>query len=81
MTQRPTQLQHPRRAALRTAFAVLVAGASLLPEVLTSAHLAGGLVGAQVLAVTTGVTRVLALPSVEAFLARFAPWLTAAPKA
>lgn len=74
-----TQTRHPWRATLRTAFALLVAGLSLLPEVLAAADLDGTVIGAQTLVVTAAVTRVLALPAVDTFLARWVPWLAAEP--
>lgn len=34
----------------------------------------------RILAVAAGITRVMALPQVERFLARFVPWLAAEPE-
>lgn len=77
----PTQVERPWRATVRTAFAILVALATLAPVLYAGATLtdpsqATGL-AAQVLAVAAAVTRILALPGVESFLQRFVPWLAA----
>ncbi len=79
-TPTPTQVRHPWRAVARTAAAVLVALAVVAPEVLAGLHLDTTVVGAQVLVVAGGITRVLALPGVEAFLGRWLPWLAASPE-
>jgi len=81
----PTQVRRPWRATLRTVFAGLVALATLAPEIFAGATLhdpstATGL-AAQALAVAGAVTRVLAIPGVEAFLREFAPFLAADPTA
>lgn len=75
----PTQSRHPWRATLRTVFAGLVAVATLLPV----AAAAGGVdtvpAVAQAITVAAAITRLLALPAVDDFLRRFAPWLAASP--
>lgn len=73
-----TQVQHPWRSTVRTVFQVGVALATLLPYVVTEAHISvtGGV--AQVVGVAAAVTRVMALPGVVEFLQRFAPWLAPA---
>lgn len=75
----PTQSKHPGRAVLRTVVAAVVGLLSLLPEVLIEAGAPDTLLGAQVLAVTGAVTRVLAMPAVEGWLRRYVPWLSAEP--
>lgn len=74
-----TQTRHPWRATARTVFAGVVAGASLLPELLAETHTGGTVLGAQALAVAGAVTRVLAIPGVNGWLERFLPFLAAAP--
>lgn len=76
-----TQSRYPWRATVRTLFAVVVALASLIPDLVA----AGGLdpdapAVARVLAVAAAITRIMALPSVEEFLRRFVPWLAASPR-
>ena len=72
---------HGWRRTVRTIFAVLVALAAIAPLIYRAAALAepedatGWL--AAVLGVAAAITRVMALPAVEAFLQRFAPWLAA----
>lgn len=75
----PTQTRHPWRATARTVFAGALGLASLLPEVLAESHMDGTVVGAQALAVTGAVTRILALPGVDRWLTRFLPFLAAQP--
>jgi len=76
-----TQSEHPWRATARTIFAAVVALLSLLPVIAATAGLSTEAAVVQLLAVTGAVTRVLALPGVNAWLERFVPWLAAAPKA
>lgn len=76
----PTQVQHPWRATLRTMVAGALALAALLPVIVDA--LGAGAVPwvASVVAVAAGVTRVLAIPQVAAWVARFLPWLSPEPK-
>jgi hypothetical protein len=75
----PTQVRRPWRATLRTAFAAFVALAAMAPVLVDAAGLDPARLPwlAGVLAVCAAVTRVLALPGVEAWLRRFVPWLAA----
>lgn len=75
----PTQSKHPVRAALRTTVAVVVALLPVLPEIAAKLGVVTVPVVAVVLAAAAGVTRVLAMPAVEAALHRFVPWLAAQP--
>ncbi len=76
-----TQTTHPWRATARTIFAATVGLLSILPLVFATAGISQEAYAAQVLVVTGAVTRVLALPGVNAWLEKFVPWLAAAPKA
>lgn len=78
--EQPTQTQHPMRATIRTVFAVVVALATLVPYVVAELNVPAEGFVAQVLAVAGVVTRVLAMPAVNAFLTEWAPWLAAAPR-
>ncbi|SFM72171.1 hypothetical protein SAMN05421671_3140 [Pimelobacter simplex] len=76
----PTQVRRPWRATARTLFAAVVALAAMLPLLVqasglddTWAPVAGAL------AIAGAITRIMALPVVEDFLARFVPWLAAEP--
>lgn len=74
-----TQTAHPWRATLRTVFAALVALAAMAPPIYSAAtnqspEAATGW-SAVMLAITGAVTRVLALPGVDEWLARYMPWL------
>jgi hypothetical protein len=76
-----TQVRAPWKAVLRTVVAQIPGIALLIPPVLDAIadgdgeSLGGWAVAA--LAVSGAITRVLALPGVEAFLRRNAPWLAA----
>lgn len=73
--QAPTQVQHPWRSTVRTGFQVAVAAATLIPYVVTNADIPTTGWVAQLVAVSAGLARIMALPGVVAFLERFAPWL------
>lgn len=79
-----TQSQHPWRATIRTILAVVIALASMAPVVYTAAtmqspELATG-AAAAALTLAGAITRIMALPGVEAFFQRFLPWLAAGTK-
>lgn len=78
--QTPTQTRHPWRATLRTVAAALVGAVSLVPTVAVTAGVDQVPAVAQVVVVAGAVTRVLALPQVDAWLRRYAPWLASAPR-
>lgn len=80
MPDTPTQVKHPWRSTVRTAFQALVGLASLLPYVVTEAHIPVEGMAAQAVAVCAATTRIMALPQVAEFLARFVPWLAPAGK-
>lgn len=77
----PTQIKHPSRATLRTAFAALVGLCALMPIITAQLGLDADKLPwlAVPLAIAAAVTRILAIPAVEDFLQRFLPWLSAVP--
>lgn len=76
-----TQTRHPWRATARTVFAVVVALAALIPVVVAAEASLLTLPGvAAVVAVAGTVTRILAIPGVDAFLKTYLPFLAAEPK-
>ncbi|WP_435589819.1 hypothetical protein [Micromonospora aurantiaca (nom. illeg.)] len=75
----PTQTRHPWRATLRTLAAAIVGAITLIPVVAVTAGVDTVPAVAQVIAVATAVTRVLALPAVDAWLRRYLPWLATTP--
>lgn len=83
----PTQVRRPWRATVRTVFAALVSLAALAPLIVAGIEEATGydVKGVPFVVVTlaacAAVTRVMAIPGVEAWLKRFLPFLAAAPKA
>lgn len=82
----PTQVRRPWRSTLRTVFQALVGFAALAPllaaaiEDATGYDLQGVPFVVVALAICAAVTRIMAVPQVEAFLRRFLPFLSAAPK-
>lgn len=80
----PQLVTYPRRRLFRSIFQFIVAVGPLAPLVYEQATqhdpgTATGLVGTM-LAINAGLTRVMAMPEVEGFLQRFAPFLSATPK-
>ena len=74
----PTQVRHPWRATIRTAVAVVIALAAMLPALVDASGLDDTWPpAAGALAIAGAITRVMALPVVDRFLARFLPWLSA----
>jgi hypothetical protein len=83
MTQ-PTQVRRPWRTVVRSVFQGLVGAAAIAPFVYQAAAgedpaRATGLLGLA-LGIAAGLTRVMALPAVNAFLAKYVPFLAAEPK-
>lgn len=80
----PTQVKRPWRATARTAFQGLVGAASMAAPVYEAAthQDAAAATGyaATGLAICAGVARVMAMPGVNDWLARFLPFLAAEPK-
>lgn len=77
----PTQVKHPWRASLRTAVAGAIGLLSLLPVIVAVGHVPAAEWVIQLLAVSTGITRVLATPAVDEWLRQYMPWLAAASPA
>lgn len=75
----PTQTRYPWRATARTIAAALVAALVIAPQIIVEAGLSDTAYGAQALAVIGAVTRILAIPGVDAWLRRYVPWLAAEP--
>jgi hypothetical protein len=71
-----TQMAHPWRATVRTLFAAVVGFAAMWGVVVQAAGLDPSVewVSASI-AATGAVTRVMALPVVDAFIRQFVPWL------
>jgi hypothetical protein len=75
----PTQMRHPWRSTLRTVVAVVVVALPLVPSIVQNLGVASVPVVAGVVTAFGGVTRVLAMPSVEMLLRqyRLTNWLAA----
>ncbi len=76
----PTQTAHPWRATIRTIAAATVGLLSLLPYALADVNVPTEGLVAQALAFMAAVTRVLALPQVNAWVTEWAPWLAPTPR-
>ncbi|MBM0257037.1 hypothetical protein [Micromonospora sp. 4G55] len=74
-----TQARHPWRAVLRTIAAYIPPTAIMLPEAAKAAGVERVAWVAAILAVAGGITRVLAVPSVNRFFQQVFPPLAAAP--
>lgn len=71
-----TQSAHPWRATVRTAFAFIVGLAAAWALIIDAAGIDPGLEWAAAsLTVAAAITRVMALPSIDALIRRFIPWL------
>ncbi|QGH75765.1 hypothetical protein L3Y25_gp036 [Gordonia phage Syleon] len=71
-----TQVEHPRRAVVRTVFQVVIALAAALPLIVVASGVPATAAGVGVaLAVAAGVTRVMALPVVNDLIDQYVPWL------
>ena len=72
----PTQVRNPRRATVRTVFAAVISLAAITPFIVNALGVTttGG-VWATVLAVAGAITRVMALPGVNAWIESYVPWL------
>lgn len=79
VTTKPTQVRHPWRATARTVFAGVIALASLLPTIALVAHVETVPLVAQTLTVLATVTRVLAIPGVDAWMRQYVSFLATSP--
>ncbi|MFW9231770.1 hypothetical protein ACOI9H_01710 [Corynebacterium striatum] len=72
-------MKHPWRATLRTTLAALVGLLPVLPHIVNA--LGAGSIPwvAATVTISAGITRILALPEMERWLDRYAPWLTPEP--
>lgn len=80
-TSNASQVRRPWRATARTVFQGAIGALAMLPLVVEASGLdetAAPVAGA--VAISAGVTRVMALPAVELWLRRFVPWLAAEPR-
>jgi hypothetical protein len=81
MAVEPTQVKHPGRATFRTVFQGAIALLAILPLIFATAGIPTVGIAAILVGVAGAVTRVMALPGVEAFLEKYIPALAAKPKA
>lgn len=77
----PSQVRYPWRAVVRTSFQLAVGLAAAMPAIVAASGLpvtAAGIGAA--LAVSAAVTRVMSIPTVNAVIAMWVPWLAADPR-
>lgn len=74
-----TQVAHPWRTVVRTIFQLVLGLAIALPSLVVGLDLppSAGLTAA--LGIAAAVTRVMAIPAVDALLRQWLPWLAADP--
>lgn len=75
----PTQVAHPWRSTLRTVIVAALALLPILPSIVDAAGIGEVPVVASVLSVTAAITRIMAIPAVEAWMQKFLPALAAQP--
>lgn len=75
----PTQVRHPWRATLRTGVAVVLAMLPIMPQVVDELGLGGYAWAVGFLGVVAGITRVLAIPTVNLWIQKWLPALAATP--
>lgn len=76
-----TQVRRPWRSTVRTLVQLVLGLAPMLPLLVDASGVDDTLPAvAGALAISGGITRVMALPQVEVFLQRFVPWLAASPR-
>lgn len=76
-----TQSQYPWRAVARTAFAVVGGIAPMVPLLVDASGLPTSWPAvAGSVTIAAGITRVLSLPQVDAFLNQWVPWLSTSPR-
>ena len=91
MSSTPTQVQYPRRATIRSGFQAFVGACVLVPSIVAAVDSVPGVDfehgpawAVAGVAVVTGtaaaVTRVMAIPGVNEWIARYAPLLAPEPK-
>lgn len=79
--QEATQERYPWRTVVRSVFQALVSFAAMWGLIVVALGIDETLPWvAASLAVTGGITRVMAIPAVNDWLAHFVPWLAATPK-
>lgn len=77
---RSSQVRHPGHAVARTVFQLIVGIAPMMPVIVSASGLPQTTAGvAAALAISAIVTRVMAIPVVDAALEIWLPWLAAEP--
>jgi hypothetical protein len=75
----PTQVRRPWRSTARTIFQATISLAAMWGLIVAALDLPDWAWVGTSIAVAGGITRVMAIPAVEAWLRRFFPFLAAAP--
>lgn len=78
----PSQVRHPWRAVERTVLQLIVGGAAGLPIIISASGVPQTAAGiGTALAISAVITRLMAMPAVDAALQVWAPWLATEPGA
>ena len=76
----PSQVRRPWRTTVRTVIAAGVGLMPLLPDIARELDVATVPVVASTLTIVAALTRIFAIPEVDAWLDRHFPWLSADPQ-
>lgn len=75
----PSQVRRPWRTTVRTVIAAGVGLMPLLPDIARELDVATIPVVASTLTIVAALTRIFAIPEVDAWMDRYFPWLSADP--
>ena len=75
----PSQVRRPWRTTVRTVMVATVGLIPLLPDIARELDIATIPAVASVLAIIAAITRIVAIPEVDAWLDEWFPWLSADP--
>lgn len=75
----PSQVRRPWRTTVRTVIAAAVGLVPLLPDIARELDVATVPVVASTLTIVAALTRIFAIPEVDAWMDRYFPWLSADP--
>ena len=76
----PSQVRRPWRTTVRTVIAAGVGLMPLLPDIARELDVATVPVVASTLTIVAALTRIFAIPEVDAWMDRYFPWLSADPQ-
>ncbi|KZM70748.1 hypothetical protein [Nocardia terpenica] len=76
----PSQVRHPWHAVARTVFQLAIGIAAAMPIIVSASGIPATAAGTgAALAISAAITRIMAIPAVDAALRLWLPWLAAEP--